>query len=307
MSYSVKGRFAIVTGGGSDRTGIGHAIVKMLLESGCSVIVADLRLRPEAEATLSQYPHPSADPSKPSAIFCPTDISDWAQISSLWKTALEAFARVDIVVSCAGIYEPPSSSFWNPPGISPLAEDPEDAKIGQYKSFAVNTIGPIRLSQIAIDYWQQNPDVQGNLLFVASMGGYMHSMQTPLYFASKAALVSMVKSLGGLKVALGIRNAAVCPGAVFDYCRDRLQPGDIALEPEQVAELAMRVLQEPQYGDGNIMEILMVGSKEDQSVNVREITLEALYPTVSPLGAGTRAMTEELKFFEKVKEKGMRP
>jgi NAD(P)-dependent dehydrogenase (short-subunit alcohol dehydrogenase family) len=300
----------------------------MLLEAGCSVVVADLRLRPEAEATLSQYPHPSSDPSKPSATFWPTDISDWTQISSLWKTALEAFSRIDIVISCAGVYEPPSSSFWNPPGISPLAEDPEDAKVGQYKSFAINTIGPIRLSQIAIDYWQQNPTVEGNLLFVASMGGYMHSMQTPLYFASKAALVSMVKSLGGLKTALGIRNAAVCPGAVFvclspptflcytnikqtpifeqDYCRDRLRPGDIALEPEDVAELAMRVLQKPQYGDGNIMEILMVGSKEEQSVNVREITLEALYPTVSPLGAGTRAMTEELKFFEKVKEKGMR-
>ncbi|RBR09657.1 uncharacterized protein FIESC28_09769 [Fusarium coffeatum] len=309
MSYSVKGRFAVVTGGGS---GIGHATVKMLLEAGCSVVVADLRLRPEAEATMSQHPHPSSDPSKPSAIFCPTDISDWTQISSLWATALETFPRIDIVVSCAGVYEPPSSSFWNPPGISPLAEDPEDAKVGQYKSFAINTIGPIRLSQIAIDYWQQNPDVQGNLLFVASMGGYMHSMQTPLYFASKAALVSMVKSLGGLKTALGIRNAAVCPGAVFtpifeqDYCRDRLQPGDIALEPEDVAELVMRVLQKPQYGNGNIMEILMVGSKEEQSVNVREITLEALYPTVSPLGAGTRAMTEELKFFEKVKEKGMR-
>lgn len=119
------------------------------------------------------------------------------------------------MVNCAGVYEPPTSSFWNPPGISPLAEDPEDAEVGQYKTFSINTIGPIRLAQIAVDYWQQHPEVQGNLLFVASMGGYLHSMQTPLYFASKAALVSMVKSLAGLKTALGIRNAAICPGAVF--------------------------------------------------------------------------------------------
>lgn len=50
------------------------------------------------------------------------------------------------------------------------------------------------------------------------MGGYVHSMQTPLYFASKAAIVSMVKSLGGLKNLFGIRNAAVCPGAVGVSC-----------------------------------------------------------------------------------------
>jgi hypothetical protein len=68
----------------------------------------------------------------------------------------------------------------------------------------------------------------------------------------------------------------------------------------------MKVLQEPQYGNGNIVEILMAGSPDDQSVNVREVTLEALYPTVGPLDAGTRAMAEELKFFEQVKEKGMR-
>jgi hypothetical protein len=80
----------------------------------------------------------------------------------------------------------------------------------------------------------------------------------------------------------------------------------VALEPEHVAELTLKVLQESQYGDGNIVEIMMIGSKEEQSVHVREVSLEALYPIVGPLDMGTRAMAEELKFFEKVKEKGMR-
>lgn len=68
----------------------------------------------------------------------------------------------------------------------------------------------------------------------------------------------------------------------------------------------MRVLQEPQYGDGNIVEIMMVGTKEEQSISVREVGLEALYPTVRPIDQGTRAMAEELKFFEKVSKEGMR-
>ncbi|RKK45638.1 hypothetical protein BFJ67_g8660 [Fusarium oxysporum f. sp. cepae] len=160
---------------------------------------------------------------------------------------------------------------------------------------------PIRLTQAALDYWQQHTEVQGNLLFVASMGGYMHSMQTPLYFANKAALVSMVKPLSGLKRALGVRNGAICPGPAHtpifeqEYCRDRLQPGDVALELEHVAELTLKVFQESQYGDGNIVEIVMIGSKEEQSVHVREVGLEACIPTVGPLDVGTRAMAEEIE------------
>ncbi|EGU72912.1 hypothetical protein FOXB_16577 [Fusarium oxysporum f. sp. conglutinans Fo5176] len=137
----------------------------------------------------------------------------------------------------------------------------------------------------------QHAEVQGNLLLVANMGGYMHSMQTPLYFASIAALVSMVKSLSGLERALGFRNAAICPGPAHtpifeqEYCRDRLQRGDVALEPEHVAELTLKVFKNH--------------STEKQSVHVREIDLEALYPAVGPLDVGTRAMAEELKFFER--------
>lgn len=95
---------------------------------------------------------------------------------------------------------------------------------------------------------------------------------------------------------------------IFDaaYCRDRLQAGDVALTAEHCAGLMMRVLQEEQYGDGNIVEIMMIGSKDDQSVHVREIGLEALYPTVGPLDAGTRAMAETQKFVQNLKENGMR-
>lgn len=195
--------------------GINHAISQRLLGAGCSVMFADVRLRPEAQATVDKHPHPSADASKPSAVFKKTDVSDWPQLTSLWESALATFGRVDVVVNGAGIYEPPSTSFWNPPGISPVAEDPVDAKVGQYKIFAVNTIAPIRLAQMATDYWLENRDVQGNMLWVASMGGYGHGIQSPLYFASKAAVVSMVKSLGPLRQVAGIRNSALCPGAVF--------------------------------------------------------------------------------------------
>lgn len=176
-------------------------------------MIADLKLRPEAEEVIEKF---AASSEKDSVIakFQKTDISDWAQLSTLWATALATFPQMNLVVNGAGLYEPPSSSFWNVPGISPLAEDPVDQKPGVYQTFAVNTMAPIRLAQIAVDYWLENRHIEGNLLWVASLGGYVHSMQTPLYFASKAAVVSVVKSLGGMKKNFGIRNAAICPGAV---------------------------------------------------------------------------------------------
>ena len=198
----------------ADQTrGICQSFTRQLLEGGCTVMMADIKLRPEAQALLDEWT--TTAEGQPTATFQQTDISDWAQISALWKAALGKFGRVDIVCNGAGIYEPPSSTFWNSPGISPLAEDKEDASPGVYKTFSVNTMGPIRLAQIAVDYWLENRTVQGNLLWIASLGGYVHSLQSPLYFASKAAIVSMVKSLANLRSRFNIRNAAICPGAVY--------------------------------------------------------------------------------------------
>ncbi|KAJ4328066.1 hypothetical protein N0V84_001434 [Fusarium piperis] len=305
--YEIKGKSAVVTGAGS---GICLAFTKKLLEGGCSVVMADVRLRPEAQELLDKWS--TVEEGKPIAHFHQTDISDWAQISSLWSTALEKLGRIDILCNGAGLYEPPSSTFWNAPGISPLAEDKVDCNPGVYKTFAVNTMGPIRLAQIAIDYWLENRNIEGNLLWMASLGGYVHSLQTPLYFASKAAIVSFVRSLGTLKKRVGIRNAAICPGAVYtpifhpEYCRDRVRPDDLTMTPEQCADVLMTVLTQPEYGDGNIVETMLIGTRDNPSVNVREVPLELLYPTVGPVGQDNHLLEEEEKLADQLVKHGMR-
>lgn len=68
----------------------------------------------------------------------------------------------------------------------------------------------------------------------------------------------------------------------------------------------MRVLQEPQYGDGNIIETLLVGTKDNPSVNIREVPLETLYPTVGPVGQDNHLLVEEQKLVKQLQEKGVR-
>jgi NAD(P)-dependent dehydrogenase (short-subunit alcohol dehydrogenase family) len=46
------------------------------------------------------------------------------------------------------------------------------------------------------------------------MAGYVHGIGSPLYFASKHGVHAFVRSLGRLRDAVGIRTAAIAPGAV---------------------------------------------------------------------------------------------
>ncbi|KAK1520290.1 uncharacterized protein CCOS01_10409 [Colletotrichum costaricense] len=79
----------------------------------------------------------------------------------------------------------------------------------------------------------------------------------------------MVISLGGLRKAPGIRNAA---SLIFhpEYCRDGVRPDDLTPTPQQCAAVLMHVLCEPEFGDGSMVERKLVGSKDDNSDSVRE-------------------------------------
>lgn len=68
----------------------------------------------------------------------------------------------------------------------------------------------------------------------------------------------------------------------------------------------MRVLHEEQYGDGNIIETMLIGTKAEPLVSVREVPLEALYPTAGPVGQDNHLLEEEQKLVKQLKEKGMR-
>lgn len=217
MAITVSGKSALVTGAGS---GINLEFARLLLKKGCSVLIADLALRPESEALLKEYPHPSPSPGQqPSALFHKTDVSSWPQLSAAWAAALAAFGnKVDIVAPGAGLFEPKWSSFWEPPKTETnpdsTSRDPADSTPGHYAVLDVNLVHPIRLSQLAISHWTQSHQ-PGTLVHVGSMAGYLYSIGTPLYYASKHGLHGFVRSLGGLKESCGIRTGCVAPGAVL--------------------------------------------------------------------------------------------
>jgi glucose 1-dehydrogenase len=92
---SLKGKVAIVTGGNS---GIGMAIVMELARQGANIVI-DYVAHPEAAEELEKQLHALGD----CAIGVKADVSQVADLQSLFATAVKEFGRVDIMVNNAGV------------------------------------------------------------------------------------------------------------------------------------------------------------------------------------------------------------
>lgn len=210
--------------------------------------------------------------------------------------------------------EPPRSGFWYPPGISPLAEDDPNGTPGLYHLFGVNVMGPIRFTQIALDYWLSNK-IAGNVIFVSSMSAYLPTIGTPLYNASKGALASFTLSLAQMKARLGIRVACMCPATTYtpavemDYCVGKVRKQDMNMSAEECAQIMLRLVTEEKYGNGDVVEGMQFAAQGQPSdVRVRTIPYTALLPPINMEGdfSGKNILVEEEKLWEKLKVSGMR-
>ncbi|EXJ86541.1 3-hydroxybutyrate dehydrogenase [Capronia epimyces CBS 606.96] len=208
MAQQVQGKTAIVTGAGS---GINLEFARLLLQHGANVLFADLAFRPEAEELVGQY---QSTPNK--AVFKKTDVTSWPDLNDMFKVADQAFGSVDIVCPGAGVFEPPWSNFWYPPGSEQSQDDPLG---GRYKVLDINLTHPIRVTQLAISYFlaASPPSSISNpksIVHIASVASQTASLIVPLYHASKHGVEALVRSLASLEQSHGIRITAVEPGVV---------------------------------------------------------------------------------------------
>ncbi|KAJ3546554.1 hypothetical protein NM208_g1946 [Fusarium decemcellulare] len=205
MSQPGAGKTAIVTGAGS---GICLEFARLLLNRGVNVVFCDLALRPEAQSVLGEF--------KSKAIFHKTDVTSWEDLAGAFKIAQRHFGTVDIVCPGAGIFEPPASNFWIPPG-APASRDSSQG--GRYLNLDVNLVHPIRMTQMAIAYFlaadppvsRENPK---SVVLTASIASESASLYFPLYHAAKHGIFGFIKSLANLEKHLGIRVTGVLPGMV---------------------------------------------------------------------------------------------
>ncbi|KAH7065679.1 hypothetical protein BKA63DRAFT_162028 [Paraphoma chrysanthemicola] len=265
IGWSVKGKTAIVTGAGS---GINFSFAAVLLQKGCSVLLADLALRPEAQALLDEYT--AKQDGRPRAEFCKTDVTSWPQLSRMFDTAIRSFGHIDIVCPGAGIYDPHWSNFWHPPG-APGSASKDAPDGGRYASLDINITHPIRCTQLAISHFlnpppgveKVGPRNPKRVIIISSIAGQNSNLNTPIYVATKHAMNGFIRSLGKLDERLGIRVNGVAPGVIktplWTEHPEKMtfidETQDAWATPEEVAEGMLRCLEDVELGGGKILEI----------------------------------------------------
>ncbi|PGH04294.1 hypothetical protein AJ79_07141 [Helicocarpus griseus UAMH5409] len=248
MAQSVKGKTAIVTGAGS---GINMCFVQLLLRNGCNCLLADLALRPEAQATVDQY-----STSSPRAVFLKTDVTDWAQLEKMFEVAEKEFGQIDIVCPGAGVYEPPFSNFWHPPG-SPESRDSPSAS--RYGVLDINLTHPIRTTQLAIARFASS-ETPKTIVHISSIAGQCPFLVTPMYVATKHAISGFVRSLAKLDT-IGIRVTAVAPGIVktplWTENPEKMEfineSKDEWVTPDEVAEVMLALVERDQVNENMLL------------------------------------------------------
>src|SRR5712664_2400520 len=185
----LQGRVAIVTGAGR---GIGRATGLELARMGADIVVAEVD-RANTERTASEV----RDLGR-RALVVQTDVTSRDDLRAMVERTLAEFGRIDTLVNNAGIYRAATTLD--------VTEEHWDAVMNinaKAVFFATQAVLPTMIAQ-----------KRGVIVSLASIAGKIGSRANLPYNASKAAVISMTKSLALAHAADGIRVNCVCPGFV---------------------------------------------------------------------------------------------
>ena len=185
----LDGQVAIVTGAGR---GIGRAVALELARLGADVVIAELD-KGTAEQTAEEVRRLGRR-----ALVIPTDVTSRADLAAMAERTRADFGRIDVLVNNAGIYRAAATLE--------ISEQHWDAVFeinAKAVFFASQAVLPVMIAQKS-----------GAIVSIASLAGKIGSKNNLPYNASKAAVISITKSLALAHAADGIRVNCVCPGYV---------------------------------------------------------------------------------------------
>ncbi|KAK7116855.1 hypothetical protein V1264_002463 [Littorina saxatilis] len=237
----LSGRGVFLTGGAQ---GIGRAITTALLDKGAKVLFCDVNadIGKATEAELQKQC--GAD----NVMFQQCDVTNADQLKAAFDQAVTKFGAVEICCNNAGIMD---ETIWE-------------------KMLAINTTAQIRGSQIALDHMRRDKGGRGGVIVnTVSIAGLIPCHWFPAYCASKHAVVGYTTSWARnpMAGAMGVRWCCLCPVSVntdmmtslqedqiFDMDNFRERAADTMLQPEEVVQAFMRLVEDSD-NNGAILEV----------------------------------------------------
>ena len=180
----LKGKRALITGGTS---GIGLETARLFVQEGARVAITG-----KNPATLDA----ARTELGSEVLVIASDASDVAAQKTVAETLRQAFGSLDILFLNAGIAELRPVEQWDEAAFD--------------RSVAINLKGPFFLIQALLPILA-NP---ASIVINASVNAHIGMANTSIYGATKAAVLSLARTLSGELIARGIRVNAVSPGPI---------------------------------------------------------------------------------------------
>ncbi|WP_437618658.1 SDR family oxidoreductase [Sorangium sp. So ce291] len=197
--FDIAGRTAVVVGGTS---GIGRALALGLAEAGVHTVATGTRAD-RARAVTKEI---LARGVRSHEATC--DVGDRASLDALRDSVVKALGGVDILVNCAGRTARKPTAEVGDAEWSSLLDTNVTGMLRACQSF----YGPLRESG------------RGRIVNIASLSSFVAFHEVAAYSASKAAVMSLTRSLGAEWAKDGIRTNAIVPGVfVTDLNRALLE------------------------------------------------------------------------------------
>ncbi|KAI0380469.1 NAD(P)-binding protein [Hypomontagnella monticulosa] len=194
----------IVTGGAS---GLGLTMVKHFASQGHVVTILDInKIAGHTVVAELATQHPEAKIG-----FKCCDVTSWDSQASAFKEVYDHIGSVDVVMANAGISEQGASSL--------TLVDEEEPSQPRLRTLDVNLTGVIYTVKLATHYIKKNtPDPvtgsRGCIICTASNAGLYPFPVAPLYAASKAGIILLVRSLARVLERVQIQINALAPAVL---------------------------------------------------------------------------------------------
>ena len=221
MDLNLKGKIAIVTGGGS---GLGAAISELLVQEGATVVVNYL----VDQSNVFKFVDKLNEKYNAECIPLYGDITNASDIDNIIARCRDIYGKIDILVNNAGI--------WPTQYVENMSDEEWE------KTVRINLTGPFMFSKRMVKHLidrkspGKNINIVSQAAFHGSTSGHAH------YASAKGGLVTFTVSLAREVAKHGINVNAVAPGMM----RTPMNKKELAeREAEYIERIPLRRISDP--------------------------------------------------------------